>query len=218
MVQRAVDWVDERAGVRRLWVALFERRIPRGVGWSQTLGSVLVFLFIVQVVTGMALAMNYSPSPDQARDSIEFIEDQVALGSLIRGVHRWSASAMVIVVFLHMVRVYVHGAYKYPRELTWVIGVFLLLIVLGFGFTGYLLPWDQKAYWATEVGTNLVGSTPYIGEFLLKVTRGGEELGAVTLTRFFALHVLVLPALAITFIAAHLYLVVKQGIAAPPEE
>ncbi len=213
-----MGWLDERSGVRAVWQTIFERHIPKRVGWSQTFGSVLLFLLTLQVVTGMFLAMNYSPSPEQAHASIRFIEEEVTLGSLIRGMHRWAASAMVVFAVLHMLRIYLQGAYKYPRELTWVVGVVLLLLVLGFGFTGYLLPWDQKAYWATKVGTNLMGSTPYIGEFLLRVIRGGDELGAVTLSRFYAIHVLLLPALMAVFVTLHLYLVVKIGIAEPPEE
>ncbi len=211
------SWLDERAELSRTFSPLLFRKIPRGVGWWYTLGSATLFAFALQVVTGIFLAMYYSPSPDHAYDSVEYITNEVALGSLLRGLHHWGASAMVVLVVLHMLRVVVMAAYKYPRELTWVVGVFLLLLTMGFGFTGYLLPWDEKAYWATTVGTNMAGTVPVVGGWLVRLLRGGAELGAVTLTRFYAFHVLLLPALAAALIAAHLYLVVKQGISAPPE-
>ncbi|MBI2862220.1 MAG: cytochrome b N-terminal domain-containing protein [Chloroflexi bacterium] len=216
MVERVIDWLDERAGIRAVWSAIFERRVPRGIGWLYNLGAAALFLFVLQTVTGIFLAMYYSPSPDHAYESIQYISNEVVFGSFIRGLHHWGASAMVVVVTLHMLTVFALGSYKYPRETTWVVGVFLLLITLGFGFTGYLLPWDEKAYWATNVGTNMAGTVPILGDFLLKVVRGGTDLGAVTLTRFYAVHVLVLPAVALALVGAHLYLVIRQGVSAPP--
>jgi quinol-cytochrome oxidoreductase complex cytochrome b subunit len=215
-LERVIDWLDERTEIRGIWAALMERNIPIGVNWWFTLGSATLFIFILQAVTGMFLAMYYSPSPDHAYDSIQFIMNEVMFGRVVRGLHHWGASAMVILITLHMLRVFIMGAYKYPREMTWVVGVILLLLTLGFGFTGYLLPWDEKAYWATTVGTNMAGTVPVIGGFLLKVLRGGSELGAVTLTRFYAIHMLVLPALTLVFVGIHLFLVIKQGISAPP--
>ncbi|MCL5960448.1 MAG: cytochrome b N-terminal domain-containing protein, partial [Chloroflexi bacterium] len=176
------------------------------------------FLFTLQVVTGMFLALYYSPSPDHAWDSVRFIENEVRFGTLIRGIHHWSASGMVMMVVAHLLRVFVMGAYKYPREITWMVGVILLTLVLGFGFTGYLLPWDEKAYWATVVGTNMAEQAPLIGNFILKVLRGGQDLGAVTLTRFFAVHVLFLPMMTIPLIATHLFLVIKLGISGPSKK
>jgi len=215
-LDKVLNWVDERIEIRSIWDALFERHIPVGVNWWYTLGSATLFVFILQAVTGMFLAMYYSPSPDHAYDSIQFIMNEVMFGRVIRGLHHWGASAMVCLVTAHMLRVFIMGAYKYPREMTWVAGVVLLLLTLGFGFTGYLLPWDEKAYWATTVGTNMAGTVPYVGDFLFKVTRGGAELGAVTLTRFYAIHMLILPATTLIVVAVHLFMVIKQGISAPP--
>lgn len=216
-MDRIIDWVDERIEIRSVWDAIMERHIPVGVNWWYTLGSATLFVFTLQAVTGMFLAMYYSPSPDHAYNSIQFIMNEVMFGRVVRGLHHWGASAMVLLVTAHMLRVFFMGAYKYPREMTWAVGVVLLLLTLGFGFTGYLLPWDEKAYWATTVGTNMAGTVPYVGEFLLKATRGGSELGAVTLTRFYAIHMLLLPAMTLMFVGVHLFMVIKQGITAPPK-
>lgn len=215
--KRRGAWLEERLELRPLLSALFDRKIPGGVGLLYTLGSATLMTFVVLAVTGIFLSMNYSPSPDHAWDSIQYINNQVPLGSFIRGVHHWAAAAMVLLVFLHMLRVYFMAAYKYPRELTWVVGVFLLFFVLGSGFTGYLLPWDQKAYWATTVGSRIADAVPLIGGFLRKTLVGGPEMGAATLTRFYALHMLVLPILIALLTGLHLFMVIRQGISAPPE-
>jgi ubiquinol-cytochrome c reductase cytochrome b subunit len=157
--------------------------------------------------------MYYSPSPDHAYESIKYLDGTVTSGAVIRGIHHWGASAMVVLCVAHMIRVFTMGAYKYPREANWLLGVALLFVVLGFGFTGYLLPWDQKAYWATAVGTNIAGTTPIIGAKLVALLRGGSQQGAATLTRFYALHVLLLPVLLSTIVGLHLVLVVRQGVA-----
>jgi quinol-cytochrome oxidoreductase complex cytochrome b subunit len=219
LAAKACAWFCERTGFDTVWTALFERHVPEAKGpvaWLYTLGSASLFVFIVQAVTGSLLAMNYVPSPDHAYDSVRFITDKVLCGSFIRGLHHFGASFMVVLVVLHMLRVYFMGAYKYPREATWMVGVALLLIVVGFGFTGYLLPWDQKAYWATMVGTNIAGQTPVVGGMVSKILKGGADMGAPTLTRFYALHVLVLPAIVLVLIAAHIFLVVWHGISEPP--
>jgi menaquinol-cytochrome c reductase cytochrome b subunit len=140
---------------------------------------------------------------------------EVPFGYLVRGVHYWSANLMMVTLFIHMLRVFLYGAYKRPREINWITGVFLLCLVLAFGFTGYLLPWDQKAYWATKVGTSLMGTFPVVGEFVLKLTRGGQNLGALTLTRFYALHVLFLPITTLIFLTGHFVMIRKQGISTP---
>lgn len=210
------NWLDRRvdlAGIRR---ALLDREVPDRLTWWHTLGSATLTVFIVQVVTGVVLATFYAPAPDHAYESIRFLERQVTAGALLRGMHRWGASAMVVLVLAHMIRVFTMGAYKYPREPNWLLGVFLFLLVMGFGFTGYLLPWDQKAYWATQVGTSISGTAPVIGGFLAKVLRGGSQLGAATLTRFYAFHVLWLPLLFGLVILVHLALVIRQGIAPRP--
>jgi quinol-cytochrome oxidoreductase complex cytochrome b subunit len=216
---RLRSWINERTGLDRVWEALFARHIPEARGptaWLYTLGSATLFVFLVQTLTGALLAMNYVPSPDHAYDSVRFIEEQVILGWLVRGLHHWGATFMVVLTSLHMLRVYFMGSYKYPREVTWLVGLVLFLLVMGFSFTGYLLPWDQKAYWATMVGTNIAGQTPVVGNQIARVLMGAEELGAATLTRFYALHTLVLPILAALFVLAHLFLVVWHGISEPP--
>jgi quinol-cytochrome oxidoreductase complex cytochrome b subunit len=216
MAARVSDWLDERLGWRRVWEAIFLRKIPK-VNWLYTLGSAALFVAVNQIVTGILLTIYYVPTPDHAYDSVQFITGQVPAGWLIRGLHHWGASAMVVIVGLHMLRVILQGSYKFPREVTWFTGVFLLLVVIGFGFTGYLLPWDQKAFWATTVGTRIAGVTPVVGEWILRIMRGGEDLSAVTLARFFGVHVWVLPAILLTLLLVHLYLVVRIGISAPPK-
>jgi ubiquinol-cytochrome c reductase cytochrome b subunit len=210
---RIARWVDERLDIAGLRRGLLDRKMPGGLTWWHTLGSATLTVFLVQVVTGIVLAMYYSPSPDHAYDSIRYLERTVVSGATLRGVHHWGASAMVVLVLAHMIRVFSMGAYKYPREINWVLGVALLFIVLGFSFTGYLLPWDQKAYWATQVGTNIAGTTPVVGSMMVKLLRGGTQLGAATLARFFALHVLLLPMLLTIIVFLHLALVIRQGIA-----
>lgn len=209
-------WIDERTGAATIWQALFKRKIPEGVNFLYTFGAATMFVFMLQAVTGIILAMYYSATPEAAYDSIQYFTTQVAFGSIVRGLHHWGASAMVVLVVLHGLVVFALGAYKYPRELTWVVGIFLLMLVMGFSFTGYLLPWDEKAFWATTVGTNMAGTVPYAGGFLLQVIRGGTELGAVSLARFYAYHIALLPSLTILLLAAHIYLVVKHGVSVPP--
>jgi ubiquinol-cytochrome c reductase cytochrome b subunit len=206
-------WIDERIDIASIREVLIDRKMPGGLTWLHTLGSATLAVFTVQVVTGIVLGMYYAPSPDHAYDSIRYLEHNVMNGALLRGVHHWGASAMVVLVCAHMIRVFSMGAYKYPREINWLLGVGLLFIVLGFSFTGYLLPWDQKAFWATQVGTNIAGTTPLVGGALVKLLRGGAQLGAATLTRFYALHVLLFPVLLGVFALLHLALVIRQGIA-----
>ncbi len=165
MGTRFGTWLDERVGWRRVWDAIFLRKIPK-VNWLYTLGSASLFVSVNQIVTGILLTIYYVPTPDHAYDSVVYITTEVPAGWFIRGLHHWGASAMVVLVVLHMLRVILYGAYKFPREVTWFSGVILLLLTVGFGFTGYLLPWDQKAYWATTVGTRIAGSGPVIGDFL----------------------------------------------------
>jgi quinol-cytochrome oxidoreductase complex cytochrome b subunit len=211
------SWFDERTGWRKVWQALFLRKIPK-VNWAYTLGSATLFVAVNQIVTGILLSIFYVPSPQDAYDSVRYITNTVTLGWLIRGLHHWGASAMIVLAVAHMLRVIVHGAYKYPREVTWLTGVALLLIVIGFGFTGYLLPWDQKAFWATTVGTRIIAVFPLIGDWLLRLLRGGPDLSGITLTRFFGMHVWVLPAALLMLLGAHLYLVFRIGISAPPKK
>ena len=217
LVGQAGSWVDHRAATGDLWRVFFDRKVPLGVGWLYTLGAASLFVFTLQTVTGIILAMHYSPSPDHAHASIQFIMNDVPFGAVVRGLHHWGSSAMVVVVFAHMVAVFYLGAYKYPREFTWMIGVGLLVITLAFGFTGYLLPWDEKAYWATVVGTAIPGTVPVVGEFALRIMRGGSELGALTLTRFYSMHIMLLPASLAALVVVHLYLVIRLGVTVPPQ-
>ena len=217
MATKLGNWLDERTGWRQVWEAIFLRKIPK-VNWLFTLGSASLFVAVNQGLTGILLTIYYVPTPDHAYDSVQYITTQVPAGWLIRGLHHWGASAMVVLVVLHMLRVIFYGAYKYPREVTWFTGVLLLLVTIGFGFTGYLLPWDQKAYWATIVGTRIAGTPPVIGDLILRIIRGGEEITAVTLARFFGVHIWVLPTLLLILIGIHMYLVVRIGISAVPRK
>jgi ubiquinol-cytochrome c reductase cytochrome b subunit len=216
-MEKIGTWLDERLGLRRFWRAIFHRHLPVGLNWWYSLGAATLFVLVLQVATGILLALNYAPTPDHAYDSVLYITETVPFGWIVRGLHHWGASAMVVLVVLHLVTAFILGAYKYPREATWLVGVILLLVTLGFGFTGYLLPWDQKAYWATTVGTNMPGTAPFIGSWLTKLIRGGTDVGAVTLTRFYAVHVLVLPAMLAFFVLVHLALVVWHGVSVPPK-
>ena len=209
------EWLDERLGWRSVWNTIFLRKVPK-VNWFYALGSATLFAAINQAVTGILLTIYYVPSPDQAYASVQYITTQVPAGWLIRGLHHWGASAMVLLTVLHMVRVIIYGSYKYPREVTWFTGVGLLLVVFGFGFSGYLLPWDQKAFWATTVGTRIAEVTPFIGDSILRIMRGGKELTAITLVRFFGMHVWFLPAALLILIGIHLYLVIRIGISSVP--
>jgi len=217
MLIKLADWLDERFEWRKVWDAIFLRKVPH-VNWWYTLGSATLFVAVMQGITGILLTLYYVPTPDHAYDSVVYITTQLPGGWLIRGLHHWGASALVVLVVLHLLRVFFYGAYKYPREATWLTGVFLFLVVIGFGFTGYLLPWDQKAYWATTVGTRIAGVAPGLGPWILRIMRGGEDLSAVTLARFFGVHIWVLPAALATLILVHLYLVIRIGISAVPEK
>ncbi|MBI4531950.1 MAG: cytochrome b N-terminal domain-containing protein [Candidatus Latescibacteria bacterium] len=208
-------WIDERAGLGQLARALLDEREPPNVGWLHTFGSLLLFCLLLSMLTGAAMVLYYAPTPDHAHASVQYITERAPLGRLVRGLHVWSASFAVVALTLHLLRVFLSGAYKLPRELTWIVGVLLLLLIFGFLFTGHLLPWDQRAYWATVVGTEMMGAAPGLGTFVLHLVRGGEEIGPLTLTRFFALHVLFLPVLLIIGVVFHLYLMLRIGIAGP---
>ena len=191
--------------------------LPKHINLLFSLGSLAMFLLLLQAATGAFLAFYYSPSPEHAHNAVTYISEEVPFGAFVRGLHHWGASAMVIIVVLHLLRVVLYSSYKAPRELTWVFGVFLLLIVLGFGFTGYLLPWDEKAYWATVVGVEIASTAPVLGDFVAKVMRGGAEIGAVTLSRFYALHTIWLPGLAFGLVGVHLFFVRYYGSSGTPK-
>jgi quinol-cytochrome oxidoreductase complex cytochrome b subunit len=217
MFQKTFTWLDERLGLKTIYATVLDRKVPK-VNWWFTLGSASLFLFLLQGITGIMLTVYYVPSPDHAYDSIQYIMTGVSYGWLIRGIHHWGASLMVLIVFFHMLRTYFFGAYKYPREFTWVTGVLLLLLTLGMGFTGYLLPWNQRAYWATTVATSIAGTVPFIGDFINQALRGGADLSAVTLARFFSVHIWWFPAMIGALIGVHLYMVIRLGISSVPKE
>ena len=217
MFQKTLNWLDERLGLNTIYNTVLDRKVPK-VNWWFTLGSASLFLYLLQGITGIMLSIYYVPSPDHAYDSIQYIMTGVSFGWLIRGIHHWGASLMVLIVFIHMLRTYYFGAYKYPREFTWVTGVLLLLLTLGMGFTGYLLPWNQRAYWATTVGTSIAGTVPFLGNFINMVLRGGSDLSGVTLARFFSVHIWWFPALIAGLIGVHLYMVIRLGISSVPKE
>ena len=212
----AVDWVDERSALSGVTRWILFRKVPKGINWFYTLGSASLFAFLSQAVTGVFLAMYYDPSVTNAYESTRHITNEVFLGEFVRGMHKWGSSVMVILLFLHMARVFFFGAYKYPRELTWIIGVVLLILTFVMSLTGYLLPFDQRSLWATIVAANITGTGPFAGPFLADFLRGGAEFGATTLSRFYAIHMLLLPGLIVALIGAHLYLVTRLGITAPP--
>jgi ubiquinol-cytochrome c reductase cytochrome b subunit len=205
----------QRTGWTVLKQVLFLEPLPGGSRWAAAFGSLLLFAFSLQVITGILLSMNYAPSVDTAWPSVKFIQEEVPLGVYIRALHHWGSSAMVILLLLHLVQVFVWGAYKKPRELTWMVGVLLLFCTLGLSFTGYLLPWDQKAYWATKVGLGIASTTPVIGDSLRTLLQGGPDMGNLTLTRFFSIHVFVLPGLLILLVVVHLYLFRTHGVTPP---
>jgi quinol-cytochrome oxidoreductase complex cytochrome b subunit len=213
----AVGWIDERTSLSGGLRWMLFRKVPKGVNWFYTLGSATMFAFLSQAVTGVFLAMYYRPdAAGGAYESVRYLTNEVFLGEFVRGMHRWGSSAMMILIFLHMGRVFFFGAYKYPRELNWVIGVVLLLLTGMMSLTGYLLPFDQRSYWATVVAVNINGTGPFVGPYLADFLRGGAEFGAATLSRFYAIHMMLVPGLIAALMGAHLYLVARLGTTAPP--
>src|SRR3954451_3962833 len=215
-VNYPLDWLEERSGLIGGVRYFLFRKVPGDTNWFHTLGSATLTAFLVQALTGAILAMYYKPDPSTAYQSINHITNDVTLGWLVRGMHKWGASVFIILMFFHMARVFLFGAYKYPRELNWIVGVLLLALGMFEGFTGYLLPWDQTAYWPTIVGTNINGTAPFLGPFIAQFLRGGAEIGTDTLSRFYSLHMLLLPGGIMALIGLHLYLVVRLGVTSPP--
>jgi quinol-cytochrome oxidoreductase complex cytochrome b subunit len=211
------EWLQERADIQGAVQASLHVTIPRSAR-TYFLGGLTLFFLGVQVTTGILLTLYYRPSPDGAYQSVLYIMNEVRFGWLIRSIHAWSANMMIASCVLHMLRVLIQAAYKRPRELTWIIGVLLLVLTMGFGFTGYLLPWDQRAYWATTVGTEIAGSVPVIGHYLLRLLRGGDSLSGATLSRFYGIHTLILPVSIAALVGIHLLLIHGQGLATSPTE
>jgi ubiquinol-cytochrome c reductase cytochrome b subunit len=214
VIRRTLDWLDDRSGWRQVRSVLLDEPLPAGTGWFFALGSVLLGLLGVQLLTGAFLTLYYAPTPDHAYESIRFISSGFS-GRLVRGLHHYGARFIVVALVLHLLRVVAFASYKRPRELTWISGVVLLLIVLTFALTGYLLPWDQRAYWATVVTINIARLTPFAGDTIATALQGGASIGALTLTRWYALHVIFLPALLLLLVATHLVLMRRQGISGP---
>jgi quinol---cytochrome c reductase cytochrome b subunit, bacillus type len=211
-----LDWIEERSGLVGYTKWFLFRKVPHDISWAQTLGFATLMAFTSQTLTGVVLAMYYKPDPDSAYASIRNITEDVTLGWLVRGMHKWGASVFIILLFFHMARVFLFGAYKYPRELNWIVGVLILVLGMLEGFTGYLLPWDNTAYWATVVGINLNATAPVAGPFLAQFLQGGLSIGPDALAKWYALHMLLLPGAIFALIGLHLYLVVRLGVTSPP--
>jgi quinol-cytochrome oxidoreductase complex cytochrome b subunit len=209
-----LGWLEDRTGITPVINAGLHVRVPMSAR-TMYFGGIALFLFMIQAVTGTLLALYYKATPEAAYKSVQYLTSDVNFGWLIRSIHHWAANLMILFVVLHLLRVFFQAAYKYPRELTWVVGCLLFMITLGFGFTGYLLPWDQRAYWATVVGTEIAGSVPVVGNALLLLLRGGADVTGDTMSRFFGIHVLVLPISLAALIGAHLILVHQLGLASP---
>ena len=209
-----LGWLDQRTGYKQILNHALYENVPGGSRWRYVWGSTLTFTFAVQVITGVFLWMAYAPSSQTAWESVFYIQNQMWGGWLLRGIHHFTAQAMTILLVLHLMQVVIDGAYKAPREMNFFLGVILLLLVLGLSLTGYLLPWDQKGFWATKVATNIMAITPFVGPTLQKMVIGGADYGHHTLTRFFALHAGVLPGLVIFFIVGHIFLFRKHGLTA----
>jgi ubiquinol-cytochrome c reductase cytochrome b subunit len=209
-------WLEERTGLPSALKRILDHPIPGGPRWAYAFGAAVLFCLLIQALSGLLLALNYAPTADGARASVQFIEQQVAAGRLIRSLHHWGASLMIALLGCHLLQVFLWGAYRRPREATWIAGVVLLLLTLAAAFTGSLLPWDQNAYWATQVGVNILGSAPGIGPDLQRLAQGGARIGNLTLSRFYALHVVALPLLFAGLVAAHVGLFLRRGATPPP--
>ncbi|MBI4666416.1 MAG: cytochrome b N-terminal domain-containing protein [Nitrospinae bacterium] len=213
---RLFSAVDDRLAIKEIMNdEVFEKISPAYLGLWSCFGGISFFLFLNQIVTGALLLIYYQPTIESAHASVAQVMNEVPFGWLIRGLHAWGSNLMIIAIIIHMAKIYVYGIYKAPRELNWVVGVTLLLLTLGLSFTGYLLPWTQLAYWATVVGTETPAALPYIGESLRYAMRGGEEISQVTLTRFFAIHIMILPIVTAGVVGLHLLQIRRQGISGP---
>ncbi|GAB4325501.1 MAG: cytochrome b N-terminal domain-containing protein [Candidatus Sumerlaeia bacterium] len=218
LAHRLYEWLNERYEISGLVELMRHKQVPiTRMSFFYYFGGVSLFLFVVQVVSGILLLMYYVPTEDQAYESVQYIMSKVKFGWLVRSIHSWSANVMILCVFIHMFSVFFMRAYRKPRELTWMSGVGLLGLALAFGFSGYLLPWNELSFFATKVGTDIVGELPVVGAFLLEVLRGGEEVSGRTLSRFFGLHVAILPGVITCVLGLHLLFIQRQGMSAPPE-
>ncbi|WP_059105126.1 menaquinol-cytochrome c reductase cytochrome b subunit [Shouchella shacheensis] len=222
MLQKIYDYVDERLDITPMWRDIADHEVPEHVNpahhfsaFIYCFGGLTFFVTVIQILSGMFLTMYYAPDIINAHASVQFLQSDVAFGVIVRGMHHWGASVVIVMIFLHTLRVFFTGSYKKPRELNWVVGVLLFFVILALGLTGYLLPWDMKAYWATVVTLQIAESVPIIGDFTNALLAGGEIVGAATLTRFFAIHVFFLPAALLGLLGAHFIMIRRQGISGP---
>ncbi|MBI1865925.1 MAG: cytochrome b N-terminal domain-containing protein [Nitrospirae bacterium] len=215
MLDIVYKWIDERINLQGLQNKMLNEPIPGGARYAYVFGSALLFIFAMQIVTGILMMFYYAPTVDHAWQSIRYIMEDVDHGWLIRGIHHWGSSAMVVTLVVHATQVFLWGAYKKPREMVWIVGLLLAQVVIGLGFTGYLLPWDQKAYWGSVVGIEVAGVVPVIGDFLARFLKGGTSAGVLTLNRFFVIHVMILPLSLMGLAGLHLFLFRKAGPAGP---
>lgn len=213
MIKDIRHWIETRTGLETFVDEFLYEEIPASAGWHNVMGSVALFCFLVQAFTGVMLSFNYAASPGEAYNSVKYIMTELTGGKLIRGLHHWGASMMIVVVVLHMVQVLLWGAYKKPREATWMVGIVLLMVTMGFGLTGYLLPWDNRAYWGTVVTTQIAGLAPGAGPYVQRLMGAEAGVGVVTFARFYSLHTLLLPVAILLLIGLHVYLVRKHGVA-----
>lgn len=215
-IREAINWIETRTGLESAVRNFLIDDVPASAGWPQVFGSVALFLFLIQVFTGILLSFNYAATPGEAYNSVSYIVRELMAGRMIRGLHHWGASMMLIVVVIHMLQVFIYGAYKKPREATWIAGVFLLLLTLAFGLTGYLLPWDNRAYWGTVVTTKIMGQAPLVGEYLQQLLGAQNGVGVITFSRFYSLHALLLPVTMMLLIGVHIILVRRHGVTPAP--
>ena len=216
LLTRAYEWVDERYKISPILSDVANKPVHSYARWWwYCLGGITALLFVIQATTGIMLAFYYKPTAAEAYASIQIIENQVYFGAAIRAIHHWSANGMIVMAVAHMIRVFIMGAYKAPRELNWISGVILLILTLAFGFTGYLLPWDQRAFWASTVGTEIAGSVPAVGNLVLIFLRDGWGVTEATLGRFYGLHVLVVPIITVAFMGAHFLMIRRLGVKRP---
>jgi menaquinol-cytochrome c reductase cytochrome b subunit len=223
MLQKIYDWIDERIDLQPIWRDIADHEVPEHVNpahhfsaFVYCFGGLTFFVVVIQILSGMFLTMYYVPDIENAWRSVYYLQTEVAHAQIVRGMHHWGASVLVVMLLLHTLRVFFQGAYKKPRELNWMVGVLLFFVILGLGFTGYLLPWDNKAYFATQVGLEMAQQVPFIGDQLKTLLAGDASIvGAQTLTRFFAIHVFFLPAALFALLAVHFILIRRQGISGP---
>ena len=211
------EWIDDRTGISEVITPLAKHLVPPDSKWSYVFGSATLFAFILQVITGVALSLLYQPTSETAYESLKYISNEVLLGNILRGIHYFGASAMILLVGIHMIRVYLAAAYKYPREMSWISGLILLALTMGMGFTGQLLRWDSNGVWSAIVLAEQAGRLPFIGTTVAHFLLAGETIGGETLSRFFAFHVFLIPALMFGLLGLHLFLVIRNGISEPPK-